>query len=171
MRKRTQLLALLVFAFFIGSGFSAAEAPQRYCNSRYNFCVTFPTEIFVNKEVSPNNDGIILTSAERDIEMRVTGYYNAMGWTLEDEYNEILETIQAESRDYVKSANPVYAGSEMTSTIQLDVLTMYVHLVEQGNHFVSLIIVTNRQGEEKTSHTISSLLDKINLEVSELGDQ
>lgn len=165
MRKINRSYSLLFVAFLFSSAFTLVDAPERFCNGRYNFCVTYPAEVFSVQELSPNNDGVYMTSPDSDVEMRVTGYYNIMGWTLEDEYTEILETIQSESRDQIKSAKPTFSAGEMSAIIEMGVLSTYIQIVEQGDHFVSLIIVTNRQGLNRESHRISSLLSKINLEV------
>ncbi|MBR9920933.1 MAG: hypothetical protein GYB31_08835 [Bacteroidetes bacterium] len=165
MRNLSTTLAVLLLTFLAGTAFRSAESPQRYCNSRYNFCVSYPADIFVTSEESPNDDGIQLTSKTEDVEMRVTGYYNVMGWGLKDEYNEIVDAIKSDSREQIKSDNPVYSSNRMTSTIQMGMVTTFVEIIKQDDHFVSLIIVTNRNNLNKPSHKIESLLSKISLEV------
>ena len=170
MRKIIALAGLVAFVSL--SGFRAPEIinedPERYCNTRYNFCLTYPGDIFVESEQSPNDDGILLKSADRDVEMRVTGYYNVMGWSLEDEYDSLLETIMDEGKTTIRELKAKSAGNEMTAMLEMGILDSYVQIIQKGEHFVSLLIVTNRQNANNPKHSIDSLLSKITIEVDEI---
>ena len=80
------LLLLLVLLSFAARGQEPrdAKATERYVNPRFCFSVLAPKQF--QKKFSDNGDGIILTAPQnKNVEIRASGGYNALFYTLEEE--------------------------------------------------------------------------------------
>lgn len=94
MRKYmlTLLLGLGVFAQV--SLYSQATA-ETYCNNRFGFCVSYPSDVQPQKDGAINGDGVILTTADGAITINISGSHNVMDWTMEKMFTFTKEDFGA----------------------------------------------------------------------------
>lgn len=137
---------LLVCLFFIGLGLSYGQSPltNEYCNERFDFCLKYPS-ILSQKDISSNEDGIVLRSDNQDIRLRVFGYHN------------MLENNAAEELDhYFDMANMEHPKleAEWTSTAKNDLdsnawirvgrIVYFVRTIVVGQDIIGLTFEVNR---------------------------
>lgn len=72
------LLFLLVGAKTLRGEYS--PSPVNYCNSRYDFCLTYPGSLLTVKQVSDNEDGVLLMTADHRVKVSANGSYNVLQW-------------------------------------------------------------------------------------------
>lgn len=88
-----------IVILFIGSLlFSFTETsdmpePGNYCNARFEFCVNYPQDLFVSKDVSDNGDGIVLTSSNKEVKLTISGVQNVLNEDLEGIYEDLKYSI------------------------------------------------------------------------------
>ena len=64
-----------------------------YCNARFDFCLNYPADLFVIKEVSDNGDGIELSGANGEVKLTVSGVKNVLDQDLEGIYEDLKFSI------------------------------------------------------------------------------
>lgn len=137
---------LLVCLFFIRIGLSYGQSPltNEYCNERFDFCLKYPS-ILLQKDISSNEDGIVLRSDNQDIRLRVFGYHN------------MLENNAAEELDnYFDMANMEHPKleAEWISTVKNDLdsnawirvgrIVYFVRTIVVGEDIIGLTFEVNR---------------------------
>lgn len=136
---------------------------DKYCNSRYHFCVEYPAELFTQKDLSENNDGIVLTSAEGDVQVRAYGYYNVMDWPIQDEYEDFLTVVKSSSDEPVEDVTTTFSGDSFECTMKVGKTIHYERTMLIGENFINLTIVTNRRGLNDPSHALEVLKDLVRI--------
>lgn len=87
----------LLFLIAIPLGFAfTTTAPGEYCNARFGYCMTYPSDLFNGRELSDNGDGIRLFVEDSETELAVTGSYNVMDWSLDDVYRFVTTSSMEE---------------------------------------------------------------------------
>jgi hypothetical protein len=114
---RTYILTLFLGlgVFFQVSLYSQASA-ETYCNNRFGFCVTYPTEVQAQQSDAINGDGIILSNADGDITINISGSHNVMDWSMEKIFNFTKEDfgMQLDTEVNVISSDIQSDGFEAT---------------------------------------------------------
>ena len=84
------IIVCLPMMFFSVYGSEAAKRPiqekvlpssSNYCNARFDFCVRYPAAILPVQEVSVNDDGVNLKTADGKSEISINGSFNVMNWS------------------------------------------------------------------------------------------
>jgi DNA polymerase elongation subunit (family B) len=73
---------------------SAPLEVEEYCNERFEFCVTYPSAYFSEKQYADNGDGITMYAQEGAVEVDIIGAYNVMEWSVEDIANNYFKSIK-----------------------------------------------------------------------------
>lgn len=68
-----------------------------YCNDRFDFCVKYPANVFVQKNISTNEDGLVLRSDDDDIRLRVYGYHNVLRNNASSELDNYIEMVELDN--------------------------------------------------------------------------
>jgi hypothetical protein len=161
-RHMHRFFTLLLFSLFSFSGILAQET-GKYCNGRYNYCLEYPEALFPKKDISENNDGLVLTSADGDIQVRVFGYFNVMDWPIQDEYEDFLEVVKSSLKVPIDDVSTVFSGDEFESVITAGDKIHYERTILKDNNFISLTIATNRRGMDDITHSLDSLKQQVSL--------
>ena len=140
---------------------------EKYCNSRYGFCVEYPDVLLTQRHVSENNDGVALLSTDGNFQLRVYGYFNVMGWTVNDEYVDFLEVVQSNNPDAeVKELEKKFKEDEFEVLLLVGKKLHYERTVLRGNTFISMTLEVNRKGNlsfEDSQVQAKQLLNEIKL--------
>ena len=83
MKKMIFAAAFLATAFLSSA---AAQTYSTYNNARFGYAIDYPKGMVKPQSESTNGDGRVFESADRQIELRVWGSYNALGTTLKQRY-------------------------------------------------------------------------------------
>jgi len=84
------LTGCLLYSFTINSPKSESG---NYCNARFDFCISYPSDLFVKKEVSDNGDGIELSGLDGEVKLSVSGVKNVLDQDLEGVYEDLKYSI------------------------------------------------------------------------------
>ncbi len=159
------LLTLFVayFSPFILPAAPLLSPPDRYCNPRYDFCLEYPQAIFTERHSSANDDGLVLMSADRDVRMRVSGYYNVMGWSAAEEMEDFKTALKDRYGSKLELIAQHKTAEGVEATFKAGHITIYCLIVVRGESFVCLEIETNLQKQFNPSHALPLLLQDIKL--------
>ena len=69
------------------------EEEGNYCNTRYEFCLEYPEEIFTQKKLADNCDGAFLASKDHRISLSIYGEWNSTQMTLADQHRFLLSNL------------------------------------------------------------------------------
>lgn len=144
-------------------------AGEKYCNTRFSFCVEYPATALTQKHISENNDGVALMSADGDVQLRVYGYFNVMGWSVTEEYKDFLEVTRSNNGGEVKELESGFRDNQFDVLLQVGKKLHYERTILKGNHFVSMTLEVNRRGTrsiEDSRVQVRQLLDEIVLTVN-----
>lgn len=137
--------------------------PNRYCNPRYDFCLEYPQAVFAERHSSANDDGLVLMSADRDVRMRVSGYYNVMGWSAAEEMEDFKAALKDRYGSKLELISQHQTAEGIEATFKVEYITIYCLLTVRGDSFVSLEIETNLKKKFDPSHALPLLLQDIKL--------
>lgn len=161
-------IVLLFAASLVATDHEPPPAGERYCNTRFSFCIEYPGTTLTQKHISENNDGMAVMSADGDIQLRVYGYFNVMGWSVTEEYKDFLEVTRSNNGE-VKELESNLRDNQFDVLLQAGKRLHYERTVLKGNHFVSMTLEVNRRGArsmEDSRVQVKQLLDEIVLTVN-----
>ncbi|MBK6620899.1 MAG: hypothetical protein IPH04_03440 [Saprospirales bacterium] len=148
----------------------ASPSVERYCNARYGFCLDYPGAVLNQKHVSENNDGVAVLSADGNYQLRVYGYFNVMGWSVSEEYQDFLEVIRSNNNGApIKELEKNFTEDQFEVLLQVGKMLHYEKTILKGNHFISLTLEANRRGNlsfEDSQVQLKQLLDETNLSIN-----
>lgn len=158
---------MLLVATWLAGAESFPTVLERYCNSRYGFCVDYPEVLLNQKHISANNDGIAVLSSDGNFQLRVYGYFNVMGWTVNDEYVDFLEVVQSNHPGAeVKELEKTFKDDQFEVLLLVGKKLHYERTVLKGNTFISMTLEVNRRGNlsfEDSQVQAKQLLNEIKL--------
>lgn len=105
------IIVLMPFMFFSIYGGKNVDLPKdktvllsksNYCNSRFDFCVIYPATVLPNQEVSVNDDGVILKTAEGKAEVNVFGSYNITNWSPQELFEFSINSLVENKKEKVE---------------------------------------------------------------------
>ena len=164
---RFSLLTSLVFmSAWVAQANNGSPVLEKYCNSRYGFCVEYPESLLTQKHISANNDGLAVLSADGNYQLRVYGYFNVMGWGVNEEYVDFLEVTQSNTQAEVKELEKNFSEDQFEVLLMVGKKLHYERTILKGNHFVSLSLEVNRKGNmslEESKGQLKQILDEIQL--------
>lgn len=154
--------------FFLIS-WATVQAPlpvERYCNTRYGFCVDYPEDVFPVQHISTNDDGVIAMSDDGNYQLRVYGYFNVMDWSVQDEFSDYLEVLQANHDMEVKQIFSRFDGDQYEAQFEIGSKVIYEKTYKKGEFFISMSLEVNRRNSmtvEKSRDLVADLRDRISL--------
>jgi len=161
------LVCIAAFSAIAGASPSPA-VQEKYCNSRYGFCIEYPGILLNQKHVSENNDGVAVLSSDGNFQLRVYGYFNVMGWTVSEEYQDFLEVMRSNNNgETIKELEKNFTEDQFEVLLLIGGRKLhYEKTVLKGNYFVSLTVEANRRGNltfEETQVQLKQILDETKL--------
>ena len=120
---------------------SASRNNGNYCNARYDFCVSFPEELFTKKVTSDNDDGIRLTSTDGKVCVEVSGAHNVGNWSITDLYDFTVQDITADHPDIVRYVDYKIGRNSYETTFQYaNELHYYKSMLHHNNTYITMMI-------------------------------
>lgn len=145
------------------------DTSKEYCNVRYDFCLEYPDYIFTKSDVSPNGDGIILTSKDENTQLRASGYYNVMELPVTSEYEDFLEVIKLDNEGMtIRELEKRFSDNEFECLIEAGNQLYYQKTELYGHDFVSLSLIINQKNyweKAENRQVFEELKDLIRLNV------
>ena len=158
---------MVLFAALWVSAENVPPTLEQYCNARYGFCLEYPGAKLTQKHLSENNDGIAVLSSDGNFQLRVYGYFNVMGWSVNEEYVDFVEVIKSNNAgDEVKELEKTFSDGQFEVLLQVGKKLHFERTVLHGNHFISLTLEVNRRGNltfEESKIELKQLLDEVKL--------
>ena len=100
MRLLINILIISLFPIFLSSSIAEiTDESERYCNERFNYCLEYPSDYFLAPIGASNGDGILLTTKDNKVRVRVAGSYNVMDWSIKDVYYFNFEHLIKETKE------------------------------------------------------------------------
>ena len=169
--KITQRIVFLGAALLLASTWSYRDsAAEKYCNSRFGFCLDYSPGLLPQKHISENNDGVALLSADGNAQVRASGYFNVMGWSVAEEYHDLLEVLESNHPgEEVKELEKKIGVDDFEVLLQVGRTLHYERTYLKGQHFVSMTAEVNRRGglaPEDARIQLKRLLDETRLIVN-----
>jgi hypothetical protein len=135
------ILPLAIGSSTYGASIAASRDDGNYCNARYDFCVSFPSELFTKKLTSDNDDGIRLTSTDGKVCVEASGAYNVGNWSITDLYDFTFQDITADHPDVVKYVDYKIGKNAYEATFQYaNELHYYKSVLHRNNTYITLMI-------------------------------
>lgn len=147
-----------------------SPAVEKYCNSSYGFCVEYPDALLNQKYVSENNDGVALLSSDGNFQLRAYGYFNVMGWSVNEEYQDFLEVVRSNNNNTtIKELERNFSEDHFEVLLLVGTRLHYEKTVLNGNRFISMTLEVNRRGNltfEDSKVRLKQLLDETKLTIN-----
>lgn len=142
---------------------STAFAPQtveteRYCNARFNYCISYPSNTFNKPESSANGDGFQATSKNGELFMSVAGSFNVMDWTLEDIYYFNFEDFK-QSETTANNLESVFEDDFSINVFETETQYIFFKTMLMDDKYVTITISAPLSQRDN----VEALRDKINL--------
>ncbi len=116
-----------------------SPAEGRYCNSRFEFCVSYPEKLLPGQKVSDNDDGVILSTADRLTEVSIGGSFNVLQWSPKELYQFNLESLHGGKP--VKEISSEFGDDFYESYFLADDGMSYYHRAIFIKHYYILLII------------------------------
>lgn len=137
---------LIACLFFIGLGMSYGQSPltNEYCNQRFDFCLKYPS-IFSQKDISSNEDGIVLRSDNQDIRLRVFGYHNVLDNNAAEELDNYFDMANMEHPKLEAEWISVTKNDlDSDAWIRVGRIVYFVRTIVIGEDIIGLTFEVNR---------------------------
>ena len=92
-------LSLIIVALLAQSA-GAQKQYKTYSNARFEYSISYPSDLLKPQGEADNNDGQVFKSADGTTEMRVYGSYNMLNQTLQQIYDDAINEIGATNVSY-----------------------------------------------------------------------
>ena len=155
MKKKAPLFTsagLLILCLLGTFGLSQAQNPgaiytevTKYCNTRYGFCLEYPTSVFTQKDISINNDGVVLRSTGNDIRLKVFGSFNVLGNSAADEYADLMGALSSENPEAISETSKDVEENRLKAFLQAGRKIFYVETLTVGDNVIGLSLEVNRR--------------------------
>ncbi len=111
---------------------------SNYCNGRFNFCVQYPSELFLTTPPPSNNDGRTFISKDGTIQLIVFGTYQ-LHWTLPETFDMALHAIKSQQTesDWMSSQILGKQYFEISGTVEGNYY--YRKTFKRNHQFITLI--------------------------------
>jgi hypothetical protein len=138
---------LVNFSILLLLSFSGSAQPteSKYCNTRFNFCITYSSTLLPQTFVSDNGDGIILNTKDEKVEASVIGSLNISSQSTAELF--VLFVPQKNKHPEVKILEKEINERHYETTFIKGETIIYQKLFNTGDHYVLIEIVAPK-GEQ-----------------------
>lgn len=88
--------ALATLLFLSAAVAAPAQTLEKYCNSKYVYCVGYPASLLTPQGEPDAGDGQVFLSKDKAIDLTVWGAHNALDETLQAAYDSTLASLDKE---------------------------------------------------------------------------
>lgn len=157
MRPLINFSILIILPIFIhlssadrGTGADATDEQtiEKYCNSRFGFCLQYPKSIFVKQHGADNDDGMHFSSEDGNITAQVSGRYNIESSTMLDLYQDLVDQLAADNKMVEIQSNELSKTTCEATFVGDKESTYYRMLLGPNNVIISLVVVVPKGMEE-----------------------
>ncbi len=143
------LLSLPIYFMFSSesSDSVSTENPKQYCNTRFDFCLKYPDQLFTKSLAADNGDGIRLSSEDGKLYVEASGSFNVLDWTLTDIHNFYYDGLKGKYPD-VETISFQISAIRSESVFRYGKELRYYETVLQNDHYATLVIAVPQGMEE-----------------------
>lgn len=142
MKYLKSIIAIFIINFLLLNTSFAQNQAGEYCNPRFNFCIEYPSDIFTEKMLSTNGDGIELTNDNGDVYLFASGSNNILTTSVEAEYKNFLNYMVA-TEGQVKELETNRVGNMLEVSIQNGKKYFFYRTYISDNYLVAVLIKTD----------------------------
>lgn len=152
------MLAFPALIAYSSAGNFKPEDTNQYCNTRFNFCIEYPEQIFTEGFEADNSDGVRLNSAADNISLEISGSYNVLNWSQQEAYFFYIEQLKDKDPDVRELSNKT-GENYFESVFHVGDKLEYYKVILHGGAYITLIITVPEGMEEM----LSSIKDEVRL--------
>lgn len=141
------MLALPSLIAYSSASSSAEMRENQYCNTRFNFCIEYPSQVFTSGFEADNSDGVRLYSADKDVSLEISGSYNVLNWSQEEAYFFYVEQLK-EQHPNVRELSNKSGSNYFESVFKVGDKLEYYKVVIQDDAYITLILTVNEGMQE-----------------------
>jgi hypothetical protein len=167
LQKYFKLFLYATLLFFTYSVDAQSGNDQiEYCNDRFDFCLKYPSQVFIQKNISTNEDGLVLRSHDDDLRLRVYGYHNILDNDASSELDNYIEMVQLDhpnvELDLIEEKRD---AKNAFAILKVGRLHYFVRTVYKGKDMVGLTLEINRT-KASDIETAMQLTEKLIRQIS-----
>ncbi len=157
MRPLINFSILIILPIFIhlssadsraGADTANEQTIEKYCNSRFGFCLLYPNSIFVKQHGADNDDGMHFFSEDGNITAQVSGRYNIESSTMLDLYQDLVDQLAADNKMVEIQSNEL-SKTTCEATFKGDKGSTYYRMLLGPNNVVITLVVVVPKGMEE----------------------
>lgn len=164
MKYIKSILAISIFSFLTLNFASAQTEMAKYCNNRFDFCIEYPADIFTEKMLSANGDGVELTNADGNAYLLASGANNVIKTSVEAEYKNFMNYI-VHTEGQVKEIDSQRVGNMLEISVQTGNRYIFYRSYIFEEVLVAMMIKTDMPEQNASLAAFNYLKDAVKLEV------
>lgn len=164
MKNIKSIFSIAIFSFLFVNIASAQSEMAEYCNNRFDFCIEYPSDIFTEKMLSANGDGVEFTNADGTVYLLASGSNNVLKTSVEAEYKNFMNYI-IHTEGQVKEIESNRVGNMLEVSIQNGKKFFFYRTYISENALVAILIKTDLDEPNASLAAFNYLKDAVNLEV------
>lgn len=144
MRVLINVFVICLFPFIFNSlpyGKAGKMTVERYCNTRFNYCLDYPTAIFDGIVESDNDDGIQLVSEKYHLTLSVAGSHNVLEWSFQELYEMEMNDIIAHY-EVIREIQSVFTDAYYEAEWKADGCLLYTKIYNFNGTLVTIELET-----------------------------
>ena len=167
LQRIFKLILVPVFLVF-SQGIQAqiSNVYEEYCNDRFDFCLKYPSDVFLQKNISTNEDGLVLRSADDDLRLRVYGYHNVLNNDASTELDNYIDMVRmGHEGKAIFRLEEERSDKNAFAVIRVGRLFYFVRTVYKGEDMIGLTLEINRK-KDSDIETAKRLTEQMIKEIS-----
>ncbi len=118
---------------------------NQYCNNRFDYCVSYPDDLFDTILKPANNDGRTWVSEDGNMHLTVYGTNN-LDWSLKDEYSRWIDILKSNNENDLRLKTNVLFDDyfELAGVIDGNYYYHKTYLNKEKEQFITLIFRSMR---------------------------
>lgn len=134
----------------------ASSQNEIYCNDRFNFCLQFPSDILSESISSTNGDGMTLTSENGNLIVKVSGIYNPLNNSMEEELMLFKQYLANEKPGFSIYSSQLEPDQFSISAASAKEACFY-KTVSAGTYLINLSILTKDLTLKQSKEAIENI--------------
>ncbi len=133
---------------------------KNYCNKRYGFCISYPSDIVAKAENGDNSDGILLNDKAGQTIVNIYGTFNVFNENIEELFATAIDELGIQSSQLEKGSVSM-EDNEYEFTIQTKDAWMYQKVILYGDTFVTTFMKVPKADKQ----ILIKLREEVRLEI------
>ena len=147
------VIGILIFSIGIFNPLNLQSQEEVYCNNRFNFCMRYSSEMFGQKVLSENGDGLELHSVDGNVILKVSGIYNVLSSTIDEEFELFKEYLKRQEKEFKIFSSVIDSDQFVVYASSGDAI-YYQKTTIFGTHLVSISILSKMPTLEQSKRAI-----------------